>query len=255
MLYTTTSIARFTLIEGWRSHLFAIAIGLLAAVALAAEFSAGLAITDTQSYRTGVYAALSRLALVLVVILFVATSVVRELQDRLLDLTLSRPVSRASWYLGRLLGFCALATVLALLAAAPLAVTASPYQALVWGVSLAAELCLISVACLTCVVTLRQVTLAVTATAAFYILARSIDAVVLMSRGPAVDPTAWSSQLIATGVEMIALVVPALERFTRAAWLGADAVPAELAPVLMQTVIYACLLIAVGLFDVYRLNE
>ncbi len=255
MRYAVLSIARFTLIEGVRTHIGAVTVGILALAVLAAEFSTGLALTDSQSYRTGVYAALSRLALVFVAVLFVASSVVRELQDRMLDLTLSRPVSRTSWYLGRAFGFCILAFGMASLAALPLLFSATPYQTGCWAISLFAELCLLSIACLTCVVTLRQVTLAVMVTGAFYLLARSIDAVVLMSRGPTVDPTALSSEVIAKGVELIALAVPALDRFTNSAWLDVNAVPPDLSNVLLQSGIYASLLIAIGLFDLYRVND
>ncbi len=97
MFKSLVSIARFTVIEAVRTRLLWMAAGLLLAVALTAEFAAALALTDSQGYRLGVYAALSRLSLVFVVALFVSTSVVRELQDRLLDLTLSRPVPRVSW--------------------------------------------------------------------------------------------------------------------------------------------------------------
>ncbi|MGR8919782.1 MAG: ABC transporter permease [Gammaproteobacteria bacterium] len=254
MLNAAASIARFTLIEGLRARLLLIAVGMVVLLLLAAEFSAGLAITDSQSYRTGVYAALARIAFVLVVVLFVATSVVREFDHRLLDLTLSRPVSRAAWYLGRLGGFALLAFALAVLAALPLAVTAAPAPAAAWGVSLAAELCLVTALALTAVVTLRQVPLAVTAAAAFYLLARVTDAMVLMSRGPTVDAEAWSAQWIARAVDALALVVPPLDRFTRAAWLNADALP-ELAPLVLQAAVYIVLLAAVGLFDLYRVDE
>ena len=122
-----------------------------------------------------------------------STSVVRELQDRLLDLTLSRPVPRVSWYLGRLAGFAAAATALAVLAVIPLMFYAPAGATLAWGASLAAELWIVAAACLTCVITLGQVTFALIVVAAFYVLSRAMSAIVLMSSGPAVDPTVWSS--------------------------------------------------------------
>jgi ABC-type transport system involved in multi-copper enzyme maturation permease subunit len=255
MAHVATSIARFTLIEGFRARLPLLVIGLLAVVVLTAEFASGLALTDSQSYRTGVYAALSRMLLVFVVMLFVATSVVREFQDRALDLCLSHPVSRASWYCGRLLGFSVLALSFALLASLPLTFMAAPAQAAAWGISLAAELALITCATLAAVVTLRQVTAAVLATSAFYSLGLCISAIVLMSRGPTVDHAAWSSQVIANGLDLLALAVPRLDQFTRTAWLEVDAAAVNLGPILAQSVVYALLLIAIGLFDVYRSND
>ncbi len=255
MLHAAASIARFTILEGLRTRLLVAVVGVLVVVVVAAEFSVALAITDSQSYRIGIYAAGARVAVVMVMILFVATSAVRELELRSLDLTWSRPVARGTWLVGRLLGFCVLATVVAGLTAAPLLLMNAPLPVLLWGVSLAAELCLLSAACLTCVITLRQVMLAVTVTIAFYILARALDAIVAMSRGPLFDPNAWTQVFVARAVEYLALLLPALDRFTRAAWLGADALPAELAPVLLQSAIYIAVLLAIGLFDVYRVND
>ena len=253
MFKSLASIARFTVIEAVRTRLLWLAAGLLLAVALTAEFAAALALTDSQSYRLGVYAALSRLSLVFVVALFVSTSVVRELQDRLLDLTLSRPVPRVSWYLGRLAGFAAAAAVLAVFAVIPLIFYAPTGATLAWGVSLAAELWIIAAACLTCVITLGQVTFALIVVAAFYVLSRAMSAIILMSSGPAVDMTVWSSAAIEKLVGLLALLLPSLDRFTQASWLTHPAGEAPpLGDIALQTVIYSMVLIGVGLVDFYR---
>lgn len=245
------TVARFTLLESRRSRVWLIAVGAVVACALAAEFGAALAITDSASYRSGLTAASARVVMVLVAVLFVATSVVREQDDRLLDLVLSRPLSRASWYCGRLLGFAVFALGLAALAAAPLAWSAGPAAALTWAVCFAAELEIMVAATLACVVTLRQVTPAVVAAAAFYVLARAIDAMVLLSRGPTVDAEAPGAALVAGAVEALAVLLPSLDRFGHSGWLD-PGVAAGLAPVLGEAAIYVVLLLAVGLFDCYR---
>ena len=253
MFNSLLSIARFTVIEAIRTRLLWVAAALLVMVMLAAEFAAALALTDSHGYRLGVYATLSRLALVFVIALFVSTSAVREFQGRLLDLTLSRPVTRASWYLGRLAGFGAVALVLALLAALPLVFFVPTSTAALWGLSLAAELWLVVAACLTCVITLSQVTFALVAVAAFYVLSRAMSAIVLMSTGPTVDPGAWSSIVIEQGVTIAAMLLPSLDRFTQVSWLTTGvggSVP--LADIVGQTIIYSGLLIGIGLFDFYR---
>ncbi len=249
------SIARFTLLEGRRSRLLRAALALVVGAAAVAGFAAALAITDTQSYRSELYAACVRLAMVLLLTLMVCAGVTRELADRMLDLTLSRAVSRSSWYLGRLLGFAALAAMLALMAALPLTLVAPPPAVAAWGVSLAAELCVVAAAALACAVTLRQLTAAVTVTLAFYLLARAIDAIVLMSRGPTVDPGSLSAALIARAVELLALLLPALDRFTASAWLAQASWPHGLGGVLLEAVLYVALLATVGLFDVHRLDD
>lgn len=249
------SIARFTLLEGWRTRLPWIAAGLIGASFVAAEFSAGLAITDSASFRIGVYAAFVRVALVLTAILFVAASVVRELTDRMLDLTLARPVSRAGWYLGRLAGFCGIALALAVAAALPLIPLVEPLRIAAWSMALAGELALIAAVCLTCTVTLRQVAPAVLACGAFYVLARAIDAIVLMSQGPAIDPGAWSTFAIGKLVALLALIVPALDRLAAAAWLFDSSVVPELWPLASEILVFAALAVAVGLFDLYRVDD
>ena len=255
MIRVVFNIARFTVLEGWRGRTLWMAVGVVLVAWLVAQFSAGLAITDSLSYRSAIYAWLARPVLVLVLILAVAASVVREFSDRLLDLTWSRPVSRAVWFSGRLAGFVVLALVFALIAALPLLPYAAGPAVAVWGASLAMELALLACACLVAAVTLRQVTLAVTVTAAFYVLARTIDAIVLMSRGPTVDLSHWSTPVIAEIVAIIARVLPALDRFTDSAWLHQGVSADVLAPLAVDVLVFGALLIAVGLFDVYRLDD
>ena len=246
------SIARFTLLEAWRTRIWLLALIALGALLLLGEFAAGLAITDSASYRSGIYAALARLVCVLMTMLFVAQSLARELAERLLDLTLARPVSRAQWFLARLSGFAGGAAVLAALASAPLLWQAPAPAVLAWGISLALELTLVAAVCQTCTVTLRQVTLAVSVTSAFYLLARAIDAMVLMSQAPTADPTQWIGRVVSEAVALIALVLPALDRFTSSAWLRAGANAPELLPVVLDSAVFITLVIAVGLFDLYR---
>lgn len=253
MLQQVVVIARFTLLEARRTRLLWTALGILIASLVLAECAANLAITDSQSYRLALYAAATRLLLVACTALFVATSVVRELADRVIDLTLSRPLSRATWLIGRVAGYGAMVGLLALAAALPLTVTSTPLAALAWGLSLAAELMLVAVASLSCAVALTQVTASVLAVAAFYLLGRSINAIVLMSQGPSVLPGAWSSLFIEHAVAGLAMVLPALNEYTRSAWLNDAAAGLAALPALaLQTVIYSVLLAAVGLFDFAR---
>lgn len=246
-------VARYTLLEAARTRLPWTALAVIIGGVVLAECAAGLAITDSQSYRLGFYAAFTRLALVATTALFVATAVVRELSDRAIDLTLSRPLSRSAWFTGRLAGHAVAVVMVALVAAVPLALSATPLAALAWGLSLAAELVLIAAAALSCAVALSQVTSAVLAVGAFYLLSRAMGAIVLMSRGPAVEPGAWSGIVIAKLVQGLALLLPALDDYTRSAWLlDATSALAALPAIAVQTLIYAVLLVAVGLFDFSR---
>ena len=252
-LHPVVVVARFTLLEAARTRLPWTALLVIMSGVVMAECAAGLALTDSQSYRIELYAVWTRVALVFCAALFVATSVVRELADRAIDLTLSRPLSRAAWFIGRVAGHSAALVVVALVAALPLAFASAPLAALAWGVSLAAELGLVAAATLSCAVALSQVTATVLAVAAFYLLSRVMGAIVLMSTGPAVDAEAWSSLLIAQLVHWLALLLPALDDYTRTAWLADGSLAlAALPAIVVQTAIYAVLLVAVGLFDFTR---
>jgi Cu-processing system permease protein len=254
MLQLILNIARFTLLEGWRGRLIAIVVAVIVIAVICAEFAAGLAITESNSFRIAIYAGFCRIALVFIVMLFAATSVVRELNERMLDLTLSRPVSRASWMCGRLLGLWMLGGIAAVLCCLPLLAVLAPATVVVWGVFFAIELAIVATATMTCVVTLRHVTLAVTVAAAFYVLSRSIDALLLMSRGPTVDPDAWSTEIIAQGLALLALVLPALDRFTNVHWLLESAGSGASFVLVGEGMVYILFLLAIGLFDFYRVD-
>lgn len=246
-------VARFTLLEAARTRLPWTALAMIVSGLVMAECAAGLALTDSHSYRLEIYAAFTRLALVACTALFVASSVIRELAERAIDLTLSRPLSRSAWLLGRLAGYVVALFILAMAATLPLAFGSTSLAALAWGLSFAAELALVAAASLCCAVALSQLTSAVLAVLGFYALSRVMDAIVLMSHGPAVTPGAWSSSVIAHLVEGIALLLPTLGDYTRSSWLiDAASGWAALPAIAAQTAIYALLLVAVALFDFTR---
>lgn len=248
-------IARFTWLETRRGRQPWLIAGVMALAMLGALFAADLALTDSASYRSGVYAGLVRVTLVFLTMLLVATGVAREQEERRLELSLSRPLSRAEWYGGRLLGHGVVALIAGLGAGLPLFALAPAAASLIWTLSFAVELALVAAATLAIIVTLRQVTTCVLAVAAFYLLARAMPAIVLMSTGPTVDPAAWSSALIARFVGVLALLLPDLAACARADWLfGAAPLPA-LGPLLLDGVIAIVLFSAVGLIDLARRND
>ena len=196
-------------------------------VVLLAEGAVTLAITESASFRSALYSAFVRVSAVAMITLFVATSMVRDIQERVIDMYLARPITRAAWYLGRLFGFSVAASMCALVAGLPLIFMAPFGGVAAWTSSLAAELVLmVAIAC-ACVVTLGQVASAVLVSAAFYLLARAMSAIVLMASGPTVDPNAWSTPIIQQAVTWLAVVLPPLDRLCEIEWLwhGADALP------------------------------
>ena len=65
-----------------------------------AEFVGALAITESVAFKSGLLGALLRLAAVFLLSLFVITSMVRELNDKQLELVLALPIARVSYFLG-----------------------------------------------------------------------------------------------------------------------------------------------------------
>ena len=253
MLAHILAIARTTLLEAARSRLtLLLTLGLALALG-AGQFGASLALTETEGFRAVLYAALARLLCVVALGLFVVSSVLREFDDKLVELTLALPVRRVSLLLGKLLGYAVIAAVAAAVAGALVALTAPPQSALVWSVSLACELMIVAAAGLLLALTLRQVTGALVVLLAGYALSRSIDAIVLLSENPLVDDGGAADALASTVVGAIAMLFPALSRFTQGHWLVDPALPlTTLGPVLGQTLVYVGLLSTVCAFDLSR---
>jgi ABC-type transport system involved in multi-copper enzyme maturation permease subunit len=247
------TIARYTLLEGLRNRL----MWLVAAIALIgigiSGFLNALAITESREIQIALLAALLRFSAVFLIATFVVTSMVREFNDKGLELMLALPLPRAGYLLGKLAGFAALALLPALLFGALTGLFAPPGQAALWALSLLGELWLVAAFSLLCVLTFSHIMVALSAVMGFYLLARSIGALQLI--GQDAGGATLSQRAISAAVDVISAVLPHLDRFTRTEWLvypGHDwpALPA----LLIQTAIYLALLIGAALFDLYRKN-
>ena len=249
------TIARFTLLEAFRTRLLWLFVIVLALILGTTYFIQQLAITESVRLQIAFSAAATRFAAVFVLSLHVLASIVREFNDKGLELTLSFDLRRSHYILGRLLGFMLIALLMALIAILPQLALAPLQAALQWGLSLALELAIMSALSLFCIVTFTQLMPAASFVFGFYLLARSLTAIRLMSDTPLVGDGTWSHQVISWLVDALALVLPALDRFTQSAWLvdstaswpalGANAVQASL---------YTVLLGAAAMFDFYRRN-
>jgi hypothetical protein len=104
------------------------------------------------------------------------------------------------------------------------------------------------------VLSLAQVVPAFAAVAGFYLLSRSMAAMQIIAGAAFQDPT-LTDRVVNAIVDLIALLLPALDRMTQTAWLlesppGASA----LGPIVGETAIYLVLIGAAALFDLYRKN-
>ncbi len=247
-----STIARYTFIEALRNRLFLLClIGLVCLFGIA-EFAGELAITETRQIQSALVASATRWFLVITCALFVITSMVREANDKGLELILSLPVSRTSYYFGKYCGFILLALVILSLSGLLLLLYSGLAALGVWLVSLLCEIAIIIAVSMLCLFTFSNITVAFMAVLAFYLLSRSISAIQLLSSSPILESESYAQQFMTWLVNALAWVLPDLDAFTRSEWLVYGIEDAAITLVLLQTLIYLMILFAAGLFDLYR---
>jgi ABC-type transport system involved in multi-copper enzyme maturation permease subunit len=248
------TIAHHTLLEAARNRLLWIVVAMLVAALGLAAFLHQVAITEARQIEATVVAAFLRLAAVFLVVAFVVTSMVRELADKVLEIVLSHPVPRSSYLLGKFVGFSSVAMVVAVLFALPLLLFAPSARVLAWGGSLALELVIMTAVSLFCVLTLHQVVAALAASAAFYILSRSIAAAQIIASAGAQSAT-WSDRVADGALNAIAMLLPSLDLMTRSDWLVSTAFDlGQLGRLAAVGAVYVALIVSAALFDFHRKN-
>ena len=95
-------VAVYTLFEAWRSRLPGLLATFLVAALVMAQFAQEMALTEALETRNAIHAAILRSGAVLTLALFVVASMVREGNDRVVELVLSQPRPRADYYFGKL---------------------------------------------------------------------------------------------------------------------------------------------------------
>lgn len=254
MLKQIRTIAYYTLLEALRNRL----IWLVFVVALCGVGISGflneLAVTESREVQLALLASFLRFAAVFVIATFVVTSMVREFNDKGLELALALPLPRAGYLFGKLAGFAALATLPAILFGLLTALLAPIDQSLLWTFSLICECWIVAAVSMLCVLTFNQSMAALSAVAGFYLLARSVAALQLIGAGPLIDNTP-AQRVINFVINSISVILPHLDTFTRTDWLVYHSGDWNaLAQLLGQSAIYLTLLSAAGLFDLYRKN-
>ena len=255
MAHQITTIARYTLLEALRTRLPALVLSAIVLLAAAGYFVQEIAVTESARLQTGFYAATMRLTAVFMAGLYVLSSVSRDFNDKGIDIVLALDLPRSHYILGKLAGFLAIGALIAAAVSVPLALLTAPAAALQWGASLALELAIVVALSLFCIVTFSQLMPAASFMLAFYLLARALTAIRLMSAHPLVDADSLSHQFIGMMVDGVALLVPALETWTRTAWLvNQPAAWTEIGALAGQSALYVVLLAAATMFDFYRKN-
>ncbi|MEM7406781.1 MAG: ABC transporter permease [Pseudomonadota bacterium] len=252
------ALAQLILREALRNRMAWLALLLVAGALSLSWFLSGVALTEAAGLRAAAAGAVLRLGCVALTVVFVTTSMTRDLSDKSLELLLSLPLPRWQLLVGKLLGYAAVAAMIGALATASALMLAPWQQSIVWGVTLTLELVVMATFSVMCLLSLAQPTVALIATIAFYVLARAMAAIQLMAHGPMLAATAEPglvSTLMTGGTDLLALVLPRLDQFANASWLVYPvAGVAEVGTALLQAVIYVALLSTIALVDLYRRN-
>ena len=249
-------IAFYTLREGLKNRVLWIAFVFAVIGVGFAGFIGDIAVAEHKRVETALLAAAFRFCAALVMMIFVVSTIVREFNDKCLELYLSMPVSRTVYFIGKLAGFVAAGVVVAAVFAAVLTMFyAAPPAAAWWFASLACELAIVSALAFFCVLTFnQQIPAAFAAAFFFYILCRASDAILLISKSNIIIPTR-GNLFIGEVLDRLFLFLPNLGRFTRTEWLVYGDSPLDSMPdIALQTAIFTALLSAAGLFDLSRKN-
>lgn len=246
-------IAQMTLLEAVRNRLvWLAAIVVLLALGLGL-FLDQVAVTESLQIRIALVAAVLRVAAAFIVVTFAVSSVVREANDKVIDMLLSLPTPRASYFLGKFAGFALVSVALSVMLALPLLSYVPIVRLWPWVVSLSFEMLILASVCLFCALSLGQTVSAFAAVAAFYVLSRTIAAMQIIASTGVQNQQSVVDRIIEGGVQGISLMLPALDRMTLSGWLiDSPVAGSALVALLGQALLYMVLIGAASLFDLYR---
>ena len=242
-------IARFVLLEALRGGLPWLGLACVGAGVGLSAFLAQVALTETREIQAAAAAGLLRASGAFLMMSHVIASVAREASERGLELALTLPISRSTYYAGKLAGFSCCALLLASAFAAPLLLWSPPTPLAFWWASLATEMALVAAMALFFSMMLTAVVPAIAATAALYLLGRSLSTIEAIAAGPFAEEESTLRGL----VDSLAILIPRLDAATRTEWLLYGlSTPSDPIAAVAGLAIYCALASAAGLFDFSR---
>lgn len=248
-------LAQQGLREAWYARLFILVLAVLVVSAGMAEFAAGLVLTDTLSTRLSIYGFTSRLALIAIITIYVIQALTRDRLDKQLELLVSLDVPREFYLLGRFLGFVLVLGIIAAMAGVYPIIHVSAATALGWAASLGLEMMLLVALAVFLTISINNMTICFGLAAGFYLLARNMGNLLLLSESNVVQTgdalIDWIRSLLST----INVFMPDLWRFARTDWLLDNRFAmTELGMNCLSGVIFTALLLMAAAFDLHRKN-
>lgn len=253
---TAQAIAAYTLREALRNRILWIALVFSVMGVGLAGFIGDVAVTEEREVKVILLAAAYRYCAALTLMVLVISTLVREFNDKCLELYLSLTISRLIYFAGKTAGFFAAGALLAAVFGTALLLYADTAPVLLWTITLACELAIVAVVSMFAVMSFnQQIPASFAAALVFYLMCRAADGIVLISQSEIILHTA-GAYLMQHIVAALAFVLPSLARFAQSDWLaygGAD-FAAALPPILAQTAIYVALIGAATMIDFSRKN-
>ncbi|MSQ59677.1 MAG: ABC transporter permease [Betaproteobacteria bacterium] len=246
------TIARYCLLEAFRTRYLWWLFGMLLVLLSATFFLRSLAVTESARIQLGVFAAFARIGSVFIITLHVSGTLIRQFNDKETELLFALNLTRADYLLGRFLGYAGVSVLTAFVVALFVAMLGPDANLLAWGGSLAFELMLTSAVTLFFVVSFVQIAPAVLFVASFYLLARSISALQLISHSPLLGVDSFAKVFGQKAMDFMALLLPRLDDFTQTGWLLEPVATPALGSMALQAGAYLCLILGAGLFDLQR---
>ncbi|MEM7206618.1 MAG: hypothetical protein AAF434_02225 [Pseudomonadota bacterium] len=252
MLKQITTIASITCREALNSKLLWLALGCMLLVVAVSELAGEVVVSASAEFQAGIVAWGLRWLGVLTCVLFFVNSLTRESSDRITELLFAQPVKRESVYLGRLCALILIATCYCILAACVAAFFTDVSLAARWAVSLFFEIAIVGAFALWVILGIGNLVGSLLVTLAFYLVARSIHALVAMVTGPIFVAESAFDHFMVFAVELLSWVLPPLHTYASADWLIANAVDAQLGVQMLQTLLYLGLLGTATVIELYR---
>lgn len=250
------ALAGLAWLEARRTRLLWAALAISALALSISLFAQSLALTEGGRLQLSVLAPSARLCAVFLTCLHVASSMLRESQDRVSDLLLSLDFPRGDYVVGKLAGYLAVSTAFAVVLGAPVVMMAQTPSASIWLLSLVLECWLVTAAALFCAVTWNHMLLGTTFVMALYVLCRTLTAIVLIATAsPFRGEGAWQTSL-AQALRGLSWLLPDLAAATRTTWLLEPAgAPPAAAAVLAQMAVGIGVFLGAAMVDLYRRNR
>lgn len=242
-------VAKYTLVEAYKRRLILL-FGLTLITSLAVGgYAAGLAVVSKQNTLAAFYGFCARIGVALILSGYMILNESRALESDRVFISLGLPIRRARYLTEKWAAYSVIAFGMALLAGLPLLIMpVSATTVLAWTMTLYCELTIIVSVALMLSAIFAQPLLSLSIFGAFYLFARGSGEFARQSANILAGNTGGYDAWMAWIVKTAALVVPSLERFAPTALLLYD-MPRNIdwTPVLLQTFIYAALLLAVSI--------